>query len=146
MTTGTDGQGAEGRTSDVDARGAPDAERRRIVLHPRTALVRRQDRARAFGGHVRGYTVDTEDVMGLVREQRRLAVGCFLAILLPLVAFAVALLLVPAIGSWRPLGAIPFPWLALGPIALFSIALVAYVHERRADAVEERWAERRSNR
>ncbi len=119
------------------------ADRRRVVLHPRTALARRQDRARAFGGHVRGYTVDTEDVLALVREQWRISIRYLLAIAVPLVTFALVLVVAPGLRSWRPLGLLPLPWLVLGPIALFSIVALAFFHERRALAAEERWAQRR---
>ena len=55
--------------------------RRRIVLHPRTAAARRVDRRRAYGSHVRGFTVQDEDVFALVDEQRRSALR-YLAMLL----------------------------------------------------------------
>ena len=51
-----------------------DAERRRIVLHPRTAAARRVDRRRTYGSHVRGFSVQNDDVFELVYAQRRSAI------------------------------------------------------------------------
>jgi len=116
--------------------------RRRVVLHPRTAMVRRQDRARSFGGHVRGHTVNTGEVLELMRQQRRTSIRSLLTVVLPLIAFALALNFFPALGSWRPLGLLPLPWLVLGPIVLFSIIALAFFHERRANAIERDWSER----
>ncbi|MFK8026399.1 MAG: hypothetical protein AB8G26_20765 [Ilumatobacter sp.] len=133
------------------ASGAPETpERRRVVLHPRTAAARRQDRARSFGGHVRGYTVDTDAVLELVRRQRRMSIRYLAVILVPLVCFALGLSFVPELGRLRPFGLIPLPWLLLGPIALFSIVILAFAHERSALRIEHEWAEehhvRRSDR
>ncbi|MEL6891210.1 MAG: hypothetical protein AAFP84_06420 [Actinomycetota bacterium] len=121
---------------------APNAssDRRRVVLHPRTALARRHDRARSFGGHVRGYTVDTDDVLALMRRQRRTSVRFFVAIVGPLIAFALLLDRVPALSDWRPLGLLPLPWLLLGPLGLFSVVFLAFLHERAAQRIEDEWA------
>jgi fatty acid desaturase len=115
--------------------------RRRVVLHPRTALARRQDRSRAFGSHVRGYTVDTEEVLALMRQQRQVSVRYLLIIVAPLVAFAFALFLWPSLRTWRPLGLLPLPWLLLGPVVLFSIVALAFFHERQALNIEQRWSD-----
>ena len=117
-----------------------DRARRRVVLHPTTARARRLDRARSFGGHVRGYTVDTDDVLELMRRQRRTAVRYLIAIVVPLVAFALVLDQVPALSSWRPFGLLPLPWLVLGPVGLFAIVALAYFHERDAQRIEDEWA------
>ncbi len=115
--------------------------RRRVVLHPRTATARRQDRARSFGGHVRGYTVDTDAVVELVRRQRRASIRYLAIILGPLICFAFALHFFPAFGRLRPFGWPPLPWLVLGPIALFSIVGLAFFHERTALRIEAEWAQ-----
>ena len=120
----------------------PSAEpRRTVVLHPRTAAARRQDRARSFGGHVRGYTVDTNDVMALMRRQRRLGLRYLACVVVPLLAGLVALRMWPSLGSWALVGGIPAPWLFLGPVALFGIVIAAFFHERAAGAIEEHWIE-----
>ena len=115
--------------------------RRRVVLHPRTAAARQQDRARSFGGHVRGYTVDTDDVLELVRRQRRVSLRYLAVILVPLVTFAIGLSFIPALGRIRPFGFIPLPWLVLGPVTLFSIVILAFFHERSALRIENEWSD-----
>lgn len=116
---------------------------RRVVLHPSTARARRHDRARSFGAHVRGYTVDTDDVLALMRRQRRTAVRYLLVIVVPLIAFAFALDRVPGLGSWRPFGLLPLPWLVLGPVGLFAIFALAFFHERAAQRIEDDWTRAR---
>ena len=119
----------------------PAVARRRVVLHPRTAAARRQDRARSFGGHVRGYTVDTDAVLELVDRQRRASIRFLAIILVPLVCFAFGLNFIPQLGRVRPFGLIPLPWLVLGPVALFSIVGLAFFHERRALRIEKEWSD-----
>jgi len=119
--------------------------KRRVILHPKTALARRHDRARAFGGHVRGYTVDTDDVLGLVRSQRRLSVRLLLLVLIPVAMLPLLFRFVPSSRTVRVVGSLPLPWLVLGPVVLFAIVLIAAIHERRASAIEDRWADRRSS-
>lgn len=125
--------------------GPPDAgpARRRVILHPKTALARRQDRARAFGGHVRGYTVDTDEVLELLRAQRRLSFRLLVTILLPVGALPLVFRFAPAVGTTSFFGLAPLAWVLLGPIALFSIVGIAVLHERRSVAIERRWQERR---
>lgn len=122
---------------DADAATA----RRRVVLHPRTAAARRQDRARSFGGHVRGYTVDTDAVLELVHRQRRASLRYLALILVPLVCFAFGLNFVSELGRVRPFGLLPLPWLILGPGALFSIVGLAFFHERTALRIEQEWSD-----
>lgn len=121
--------------------GSPDGgpARRRVILHPKTALARRQDRARAFGGHVRGYTVDTDEVLALLRAQRRLSVRLLAAVLLPVGALPLIFRFAPDVGAASFFGLAPLAWVLLGPIVLFSIVAVAVLHERRAVELERRW-------
>ena len=119
------------------------AQQRRIVLHPRTASARRLDRSRTGGGEVRGYTTDTAEVMAYMRRHRRLALSTFL----PMVGLVSLLVIATAV--WQglgeiQLGRIPVLWLILGPIALFSILIVAVFHERRALRLESDWMDERS--
>ncbi len=110
-----------------------------MILHPKTALARRQDRARAFGSHVRGYTVDTDDVFDLLAAQRRLSIRLLALILIPVGLLPMLFRFAPDVARWSPLGHAPFAWLILGPIALFSIVAIAIWHERRAMRIENRW-------
>ena len=119
-----------------------ETQRRRIVLHPRTAATRGHDRARSFGGHVRGYTVDTDAVLELVDRQRRASIRYVATILVPLSTFAFALHFVPEIGRIRPFGLVALPWLVLGPGALFTLVGLAFLHERSALRIEDEWAAR----
>jgi len=128
-----------------DAMTPTGQSKRKIVLHPRTALARRQDRARAFGSHVRGYTVDNDEVMELLVRQRRLSVRLLCTLILPLLSFPIVFRQVPALSTWRLFGLIPFPWLLLGPVSLFLIAAVAFVHERRALSIENEWKRQKSD-
>jgi len=117
---------------------AAGVEPRRIVLHPRTASARRIDRSRTDGGDVRGYTVNTDEVLGYMRAHRRLALRTFL----PVVATITMLLVITT--TWSDLGTaqfqgVPVLWLLLGPVALFSILLVTVLHERRALRLEDHW-------
>lgn len=129
------------KMSEVSKPGRSTGEsRRRVVLHPRTATARQQDRARSFGSHVRGYTVDTDDVLSLMRRQRSGALRVISAIIVPTLALPVLFTIWPALAQWRPLGPVPFAWLALGPITLFTVVGVAFVHERRARSREQAWA------
>ena len=76
-----------------------------------------------------------------MRRQRRLGLRYLTVVIVPLLAFLVALRLWPAIGLQRVVGGIPLPWLFLGPVMLFGIVVVAFFHERAAGAVEQRWIE-----
>jgi len=114
--------------------------RRQIVLHPRTAAARRVDRTRSFGSHVRGYTVQTEDVFSLVDEQRRTSIRYLISLLTPVLVVLLSFVVWPELTDWDLRG-IPAPWLLLGPVALFSIVLIAWRHDRKALATERRWAE-----
>lgn len=126
--------------------GGTSAARRRVVLHPRTAAARQRDRARSFGGHVRGYTVDADEIHRLMRRQRRGAMRVFAVAFVPLAALPLVFALLPAVATWRLAGAPPLAWLLLGPIALFGIAALAFVHDRRASRREEAWADRHAER
>lgn len=123
-----------------DETGALDDGRRQIVLHPRTAAARRVDRTRSFGSHVRGYTVQTDDVFALVDEQRRTSIRYLISLLTPVLLVLLSFVVWPEFTDWDLRG-IPAPWLLLGPVALFSIVLVAWRHDRKASATERRWAE-----
>ena len=46
----------------------------------------------------------------------------------------------PALRSARPFGLAPLPWFLIGPVTLFSIAAVAFVHERRTVRFENEWS------
>ncbi len=120
--------------------------RRRIVLHPRTAVARQQDRARSFGGHVRGYTVDADEIARLMRRQRLGALRVFAVAVLPLLALPLVFAFAPGLATIRLAGAPPLAWLLLGPVALFGIAALAFVHDRRAGRREDAWAERHGER
>lgn len=131
-TINTGGMGEE-------ANGMNDG-RRQIVLHPRTAAARRVDRTRSFGSHVRGYTVQTEDVFSLVDEQRRTSVRALISVLAPIVFVLLSFVVWPELTDWTVRG-VPGPWLLLGPVALCSTVLVAWRHDRKAMATERSWAE-----
>ncbi len=130
----------DGRHQGNAAPGHPIAARR-IILHPKTASARRQDRARTFGSHVRGYTVDTDEVLDLLASQRKLSIRLFLVIFGPVATLPLVFRFAPKVANWTPFGGAPFAWLALGPIVLFTIVLVAIWHERRALGIEERWSQ-----
>ena len=117
------------------------AERRRVVLHPRTAAARRFDRSRGRASHVRGHTVDTDEVLQLVRLQGKTSLRHVVVIIVPLLGFLALLALVPALRTARPFGLPPVPWLVVGPIALFSTAALAFRHERRSVRIETEWSE-----
>ena len=119
----------------------PPAERRRVVLHPRTAAARRFDRSRGRASHVRGHTVDAEEVLDLVRLQAKTSLRHVALILVPLLGFLLLMALVPGVRSARPFGLPPVPWLVVGPIALFSTAALAFRHERRSVRIETEWSE-----
>lgn len=70
----------------------------------------------------------------------------FVITLLPLVCFALSFALWPALGRWRPFGLLPLPWLVLGPIVLFGIVGLAFVHEREAKRIEDEWARTNADR
>ena len=121
---------------------ANEDEPRRIVLHPRTASARRIDRSRRDGGDVRGYTVNTDEVLGYMRAHRRLALATFLPVVLCLAALLAGTILWSGLGAAK-VGDIPVLWLLLGPGVLFSILAVAVAHERRALRLEGRWVSER---
>ncbi|MEM7342143.1 MAG: hypothetical protein AAF467_26110 [Actinomycetota bacterium] len=119
---------------------------RKVVMHPRTAAARRQDRARVFGGHVRGYTADTDEVLDLLRAQRRLSLGLLALVIAPVFALPLLFRLIPAMADISPVGPLPLPWLLLGPVILFAIVGVAAVHSALASRIEQRWAATRVER
>lgn len=117
-----------------------DSERRRIVLHPRTAAARRVDRRRTYGSHVRGFSVQNDDVFELVATQRRSAIR-YLIILFGSIAVAlIALVVVPDLSEWTLRG-VPLPWILFGPVLLFSIVVLAWRHDRASLRVERAWAD-----
>lgn len=120
--------------------------RRKVVLHPKTALARRHDRARAFGGHVRGYTVDTDEVLLLLRAQRRLSLKLLLLLFTPVVALPLLFEFVPAARTWQPFGFLPLPWLLLGPVVLFTVLGIAAYHEQKSLRIENDWRDSRLGR
>ncbi|MEM9033666.1 MAG: hypothetical protein AAGA99_01295 [Actinomycetota bacterium] len=113
--------------------------RRRIVLHPATAVARQQDRARSFGGHVRGFTVDGDDIDRLMRRQRLGALRVFAVAFVPLMLLPLVFAFAPDAATFRVGDLPPLAWLALGPVALFSIVGLAFVHARRASMREDDW-------
>jgi hypothetical protein len=115
------------------------ASRRRVVLHPATAVARQQDRARSFGGHVRGFTVDGDDIDRLMRRQRRGALRVFAVAFVPLMLLPMVFALAPDVATLRFGDLPPLAWLALGPVALFSIVVLAFVNDRRASTREDDW-------
>jgi hypothetical protein len=120
----------------------PSPKTRRVVLHPRTASARRLDRSRIDGGHVRGYVVDTDDVLAYVGQQRRLALATFI----PAVVAIGALMILTA--TWTSLGqaqvwGVNVLWLVLGPVTLFSLLAATIAHERRALRLEQQWIDDR---
>ena len=75
-------------TNDDQVERDPSAQRR-VVLHPRTASARRLDRSRSDGGHVRGYTTNTDEVLEYMRAQRRLAFATFLPVVVCIAALLI---------------------------------------------------------
>ena len=112
--------------------------RRRVVLHPRTAAARRLDRSRIDGGHVRGYTTDTDEVLSYMRAHRRLALKSLIPTIMVTAAVLIATVFWDALGTAK-LGDVPLLWLVLGPIGLFSMLLVTVRHERKALRLEHQW-------
>ncbi len=121
-------------------------QERIIVMHPRTAAARRQDRARVFGGHVRGYTADTDEVLALLRAQRRLSLWLLAVVVGPVFLLPLLFVLVPSAADVSPIGPLPLPWLLLGPVVLFAIVGVAALHSVLAGRIEARWAAARLKR
>jgi len=125
------------------ARSAMDEEvetgRRKIVLHPRTAAARRVDRNRSHSSHVRGFTVQNNEVFELVAEQRKLAFRAFATILIPVFLLLLSFVFLPELTNFSIRG-IPLPWLLLGPVSLFSIIVIAWRHDRAALRKERDWA------
>jgi len=116
------------------------AERRRIVLHPRTAAARKVDRTRAYGSHVRGYNVQTDDVMALMVEQRRASLRYLAAFITPLALTLAAMAVFPGLAQFQ-VGRVPLLWLVLGPLALYSTVLIAWRHDRFAERRENQWSQ-----
>ncbi|MEM9613285.1 MAG: hypothetical protein AAGA59_10135 [Actinomycetota bacterium] len=119
---------------------------RKIVMHPRTAAARRQDRARVFGGHVRGYTTETDEVLDLLQAQRRLSLGLLAVVVVPVFTLPLLFRFLPSMADITPIGPLPLPWLLLGPVGLFAIVAVAVLHGVLAGRIEERWAAARHKR
>ena len=118
------------------------AGQRRVVLHPRTASARRLDRSRIDGGHVRGYTTNTDEVLEYMRAQRRLALATFLPVIGCIFALLITTIVWDGLGTMQ-LGRVNVLWLVLGPVTLFSILGVTVAHERRALRLEEKWMDDR---
>lgn len=114
------------------------------VLHPATAAARRHDRQRAYGGHVRGHTVRTSEVLDLMRQHRKHGIISSSIQIIPAAIAVISLQMVPELRTWQPVGPIPFAWLALGPVALGSIVVSTIFSERKAIKIDERWAEETS--
>ena len=119
-------------------------ERRRVVLHPRTAAARRFDRSSGNTIHVRGHTVDSDEVEDLLGTLLRSSIRYLAVIFVPLVALMVTIALFPSVRSARPFGLAPLPWLLVGPVTLFSITAAAFFHERRTVQRESRWSKSHS--
>lgn len=116
-----------------------DSNRRKIVLHPRTAAARRVDRSRSYGSSVRGFTIENEDVFVLVDAQRRSSVRHLVAMFAPVLLLLVSFVFAPQLTD-HSLRGIPLPWLLLGPVTLFSIVGVAWRHDRKSLSAERSWA------
>ena len=117
-------------------------ERRRIVLHPRTAAARRVDRNRSYGSHVRGFTVQNSEVFELVEQQRKLAISYLLRLIVPVFLVLISFVFAPRLTDFSFRG-IPLPWLILGPITLFSAVLIAWRHDQASLRIERAWASER---
>ena len=117
-------------------------QHRRVVLHPRTAASRQLDRARSYGGFVRGYTVDTSDVLDLMARQRRAALRTISVLLLALFALPALFAFAPEFATARPGSLPPIAWLLLGPVTLGTLMVVAGVSANRAERREREWLER----
>lgn len=118
---------------------AEGTSRRRIVLHPRTAAARRVDRRRSYGSHVRGFTVQDEDVFALVDEQRRSALRYLAMLLMPVLALLLIFAFVPGLTDHTVRG-VPLEWILVGPVTLFSITLIAWRHDQSTLRKERDWA------
>ena len=116
-------------------------QRRRVVLHPRTAAARRYDRSRGNAIHVRGHTVDNEEVDELLAVLIRSSLRYLAAIVIPISLLMAAIAFVPAVRTTRPFGLAPLPWFLIGPVALFSVVIVAFLHERRTARFESTWSD-----
>ncbi len=117
-----------------------DAERRRIVLHPRTAAARRVDRRRTYGSHVRGFSVQNDDVFELVYAQRRSAIRYLLILTASIAAAIGALVLIPGFVDVTVRG-VPVPWILFGPALLFEIVVLAWLHDRASLQTEKTWTD-----
>lgn len=113
---------------------------KRLVLHPATAAARRHDRQRAYGSHVRGHTVDNTEVLALMRRHRRLGLLFALLQITTGISLLIVFLIWPELGRWQPIGSIPFAWIAPGPVALGSIVVSAFIHERCAVRMDDVWS------
>lgn len=116
-------------------------QRRRVVLHPRTAAARRFDRSSGNAIHVRGHTVDNDEVNELLAVLVRSSMRYLAAVMIPIALLIASLAFIPAVRTTRPFGLAPLPWILIGPVLLFSIAIVAFVHERRTARFESKWSE-----
>jgi hypothetical protein len=112
--------------------------RRRVVMHPSTARARRSAQLRAVPT-VRGIRAHPDDVVSLVRHQRRLAVAhaVLLAAVLALLPVVPALVDTPP--PWWPPGWPSPAWLVLPAGALAFCYVLASSHARRATRLEQRW-------
>ncbi len=117
----------------------PDTNRRRLVLHPRTAAARRLDRSRNYGSHVRGFTIQDDEVFAFVADQRRSSVRYLLFILIPLLMMLVGIVFLPNALD-QSIRGVPLEWLLLGPATLFFIVFLAWRHDRTTLRREQLWA------
>ena len=111
-----------------------------MVLHPRTAAARRFDRTRGNTIHVRGHTVDNDEVEELWAVLVRSSMRYLAAVMIPIGLLLASLAFVPAVRTTRLFGLAPLPWFLIGPVLLFSIAIVAFIHERRTARFESKWS------
>ena len=116
-----------------------ESQRRRIVLHPRTAAARRVDRRRSYGSHVRGFAVQNEEIFELVDSQRKAAIRYLVLLLIPLTLLLISLVVAPELTDYSLQG-VPIRWLILGPTTLFSIVVIAWRHDQNALRKERDWA------
>ncbi len=126
--------------------GAPEDQvpERKIVLHPRTAAARQQGRRSSVGRRTRGYVADSERVFELVAAQRRHALRSLLILLVLIFGLPTLLILAPDLTD-LPSGPLPpLHWVVAG-IGLYStLAIIGWLHERKANALDRRWVRERA--
>lgn len=119
-------------------------ESRRVrVMSPQTATAMARAGARARPGDRPSFlgagpersAIEVAVLTSLVRAQRRLAVGIFLAMGVALGGLPAVLALFPAVGASTILGA-PFPWVALGLCTFPLLVGLAAVYVRVSERIE----------